>query len=73
MNQIPWYSDASLVGPNRVFAIGSLAQCVRKWSRLAEIEQIGAHVKLATAFEGRTNLDREDIATLAAHPELKRV
>jgi len=73
MSEIPWYSEASLVGPNRVYCAGSLAQCLRRWTRLAEIEQVNLHIRLANAFEGRVKLDREDIATLAAHPDLKRV
>src|ERR1700753_3585492 len=29
---IPWYAESALVGPGRVYATGSLAQCLRKWN-----------------------------------------
>ena len=73
MSEIPWYSEASLVSPRHVFCVGSLAQCVRKWNTLAEIERISTHIRLAKQYEGRMKLDGGDVATLAVHPELKRV
>jgi hypothetical protein len=73
MDEIPWYSDASLVAPSHVYCVGSLAQCVRKWTRLAETERASTYIRLAETFEGRQRLDAEQVAVLAAHPELRKV
>ena len=73
MNEIPWYTDASLVGPHRVFCVGSLAQCLRKWMRLAEIEQQATHIELGAESLRRKRIDRDDIAVLAANPTLRKV
>ncbi len=42
MDDIPWYAEASLRAPGRVFCAGSLAQCIRKWQRLPEIDRNSA-------------------------------
>lgn len=73
MDDIPWYSEASLLAPGRVFCAGSLAQCVRRWSRLPEIDQMSAHIKLTRQFKGRMKLSREDVAVLASSHELLKV
>jgi hypothetical protein len=73
MEDIPWYSEASLRAPGKVFCAGSLAQCVRKWSRLPEIDQASAYIKLASQFEGQMKLGREDVVRLASSNELSKV
>ena len=56
MEDIPWYAEASLRAPGRVFCAGSLAQCIRKWQRLPEIDQNSAYINLAKEFGGRCHL-----------------
>lgn len=73
MTDIAWYSEASLVGGKRIFCVGSLAQCLRKWSRLAEIEQQTAYIAVGTCTIKREKLEQAEIAALAAHPDLKKV
>jgi hypothetical protein len=70
---IPWYTDASLVGPGRVHCTGSLAQCVRKWTRLPEVSRDAAHIQLGSSTLTRVRMDVAEIAALAANPELRRV
>ena len=70
MDDIPWYAEASLRAPGRVFCAGSLAQCIRKWQRLPEIDQSSAYIKLAKEFGGRMKLGHDDVVALA-HPVLR--
>lgn len=70
---VPWYTDASLVGPGRVYCTGSLAQCVRKWTRLPETSRGTAHVQLGASTLTRVRMEADEIAALAANPELRRV
>ena len=74
MNQaIPWYSEASLRANDHVFCAGSVAQCVRKWQRLAEPERNATYLKLSAAIDGRLRLSSEDLAALATHAGLPGV
>ena len=73
MEQIPWYTEASLVGPGRVYCADTLAQCVRRWMRLTDMEKEAAQVRLRKAIDGQTQYDKGHIAALAASPDLKRV
>jgi hypothetical protein len=73
MDDIPWYAEASLRAPGRVYCAGSLAQCIRKWQRLPEIDQSSAYINLAKEFGGRVTLDREYVVALAAHDDLRRI
>jgi len=73
MDEIPWYAEASLRAPGRVFCAGSLAQCIRKWQRLPEIDQNSAYINLAKEFGGRMKLSRDDMAALAGHEDLRRI
>ncbi|HEY4274595.1 MAG TPA: hypothetical protein VGM68_03855 [Rhizomicrobium sp.] len=73
MDDIPWYAEASLRAPGRVFCAGSLAQCVRKWQRLAEIDQDSAYINLAQKFGGRTTLNREEVLALAGRDDLRKI
>ena len=62
---IPWYAEASLRAHDHVFCAGSVAQCVRKWRRLPELERSTTYLKLTHAIDGISQLDSEDLATLA--------
>ncbi|MBN9555242.1 MAG: hypothetical protein J0H61_11330 [Alphaproteobacteria bacterium] len=73
MEDIPWYAEASLRAPGRVFCAGSLAQCVRKWQRLPEIDQSSAYINLAQKFGGRTTLNHEDVVALARRQDLHKI
>jgi hypothetical protein len=71
--QIPWYAESALIGPGRVYATGSLAQCLRKWNRLPEVAQTTAHIEVAEGPYKRNRLEQNQIAALAGHPDLRRV
>lgn len=73
MEQVPWYTEASLVGRGRVYCAGTLAQCVRRWTRLTEVEQNAAHIAFKTPVNGKTIFEKGHIAALAGSPDLKRV
>ena len=73
MKDIPWYAEASLRAPGRVFCAGSLAQCIRKWQRLPEIDQNSAYIKLSKEFDGRMKLSRDDVVVLASRDDLRRI
>ena len=71
--QIPWYAESVLVGPGRIYATGSLAQCLRKWNRLPEISRKDACIEIADGPYRRNRLDQSQIAALAGHPDLRKV
>jgi hypothetical protein len=73
MEQIPWYAEASLVGPGRVYCADNLAQCVRKWMRLTNAEKEIARIRFRQPINGVTEYDKGHIAPLAASPDLRRV
>ena len=66
-------AEASLRAPGRVFCAGSLAQCIRKWQRLPEIDQNSAYINLAKEFGGRMKLGHDDVVALAAHDDLRKI
>ncbi len=66
-----WYAEASLSSSEHVFCAGSLAQCVRKWTRLTEAQRATTHINMG-GREGQ-RVDGEQIAMLARNPELARV
>ncbi len=73
MNEFSWYSEASLVEEGHVFCAGSLAQCVRRWSRLSEKEQGAAFIKLHNPTDGHLKMERDLIAQYARRPDLGKV
>lgn len=73
MEQIPWYVEASLAGPGRVYCADNLAQCVHRWIRLTDAEKQTAQLRLRQPIDGQTQYDRGRIAALAASPELNCV
>ena len=73
MEQVPWYAEASLVGQGRVYSAGTLAQCVRRWMRLTEVEQNAVHIEFKKPVNGKTRFEKGHIAALAGSPDLKRV
>jgi putative heme degradation protein len=73
MIDVSWYAEASLVSSDHVYTAGSLAQCVRRWMRLTDAEQFDAFIKLHKATDGHRRMERDEIALLAAKPELAKV
>jgi hypothetical protein len=73
MHEAAWYAEASLISGNHVFCAGSLAQCVRKWTRLPEIERTGAVIRLQKdAALAPALLAQKEIVSLASDPTLAR-
>ena len=73
MNDISWYAEASLTNNNHVYCSGSLAQCVRRWTRLSEAEQSGATIKLGGRTDSGDTLTHEALVALSKKPELHKV
>ena len=73
MEQVPWYTEATLTAPGRVYCADTLAQCVRRWMRLTEEEKGIALIHLREPIQGKTQFDKGHIAALALSPDLKRV
>jgi nitrate reductase alpha subunit len=73
MADIAWYVEASLVAESHVYCAGSLAQCVRRWTRLSETERATAFIKLHRSTDGYVRVEREDIQKLAAQAELWKI
>jgi len=77
MTEMNWYADASLSSETHVFTAGSLAQCVRRWTRLHETHRAHTQIKIG----GRTGhsayglpvLDEAEISQLASRPDLYKV
>lgn len=66
-----WYAEASLCSNEHVFCAGSLAQCVRKWTRLTDAQRATTHINMGGRAGQR--VENEQIAMLARNPELARV
>ena len=73
MSDVAWYVEASLVGGEHVYCAGSLAQCVRRWTRLSQDERAAAFIKLHKATDGHTRVERAEIELLALQPGLAKV
>lgn len=68
MENIPWYSEATLFTDTRLRRAGTLIQCVRKWRSLNPEEQPDAHIKLSVKVDSRYRLDADRIAALMTRP-----
>lgn len=68
MENIPWYSDATLFTDTRLRRAGTLIQCVRKWRSLSPAEQPDAHIKLSVKVDSLDRLDADQIAALMTRP-----
>jgi hypothetical protein len=64
MENIPWYSEATLFTDTRLRRAGTLIQCVRKWASLGADEQPDAHIKLSVKVDSLHRLDADQIAAL---------
>jgi hypothetical protein len=73
MSDIAWYVEASLIGEEHVYCAGSLAQCVRRWTRLSEDERAMAFIKLHKAADDHVRIERAEIEQLALEPGLAKV
>ena len=72
MTETAWYAEASLCSSEHVFCAGSLAQCVRKWTRLTEAQRATAHISMGGRTGQREIVVGEAIAKLARDPELAK-
>jgi hypothetical protein len=68
MDQISWYSEATLFTDGHLRRAGTLVQCVRKWGTLAAPEQLTAHIKLSVTVDGLHRIDADQIAALMGRP-----
>ena len=68
MEDIPWYSDATLFTDTSLRRAGTLIQCVRKWCSLSAAEQPDAHIKLSVKVDSLHRLDADQIAALMTRP-----
>ena len=73
MDEIPWHPEAALVRHGYIYCAGTLAQCVRNWEKLPELDQASCYIKLAKELDGRKKLGRDDVAVLASRKEFPRV
>jgi hypothetical protein len=64
VEDVPWYSEATLFTDTRLRRAGTLIQCVRKWRLLSATEQPGAHIKLSVMVDSLQRLDAGQIAGL---------
>ena len=68
MDDIPWYSEATLFTDTRLRRAGTLVQCVRNWGLLSAAEQPDAHIKLSVKVDSLHRLDADQIAALMTRP-----
>ena len=68
MEDVPWYSDATLFTDTRVRRAGTFVQCIRKWDVLSDDEKHDAHIKLSVQVDGLLRLDADQISALMSHP-----
>jgi hypothetical protein len=73
MNDTSWYAEASLTSDMHVYCSGSLAQCVRRWSRLTEAQQSAASIKLGGRTDAGETLSHDALLALSKKPELHKV
>ncbi len=73
MNDTSWYVEASLTSNMHVYCSGSLAQCVRRWARLSEIQQASAVIKLGGRTDAGDTLSHDELVALSKKPELHKV
>ena len=73
MNDTSWYVEASLTSDMHVYCSGSLAQCVRRWTRLSEAQQSTAVIKLGGRTDAGETLSHEVLVALSKKPELHKV
>jgi len=72
MPDFSWYADASLSEGGHVYCAGALAQCVRRWKRLPDVQKINAVIKLKTPTDEQILMAREELERLALDPQLDR-
>jgi len=72
MADIIWYAEASLSSSDHVFCAGSLAQCVRKWTRLSEAQRATTQINLGGRSDASEVVRGDQIALMAQNPELAR-
>jgi len=61
---------ASLLMDGHIFCAGSLAQCLKRWSRLSNAEKAAAFLKMGRDGVSPTIVRGEELEALAGKPEL---
>jgi hypothetical protein len=72
MENMSWYLDAALVSEAHVFCAGTLAQCVRKWTRLSDKDRDTAFIKIGSEVLGFRTIAASEIGDYARSPELMK-
>ena len=72
MSDTSWYPDASLVSEGHVFCAGTLAQCVRKWTRIGDNEKAAAFIRIGSEIVGFRTISAPEIADYARSPGLSK-
>jgi len=72
MTDIVWYAEASLSSSDHIFCAGSLAQCVRKWTRLSEAQRATTQINLGGRNDASEVVRGDQIALMAKNPDLAR-
>lgn len=70
MEDIAWYTEASLSANMRILCAGTLVQCVRRWARLPEGEQSQVVIKVGRHTDAMKVLTQDQVSALARHPDV---
>ena len=73
MDEIPWYSEASLHSLGHVHCAGTLVQCIRRWRRLPEISQQSSYLKISKERGKETRISGEELTALASRADLTKL
>jgi hypothetical protein len=68
--ELSWSVEASLVSASHVYCSGTLAQCVRRWTRLSNSEKDIATIKLRSREGESAALAPETVLSLSKRPDL---
>ena len=66
------YTDATLATSGHIFCVGTLAQCLRRWTRLPDERKAETYLKLGRDGVAFTILRGDQISELAKNSKLLR-
>jgi hypothetical protein len=66
------YTAATLATEGHVYCVGTLAQCLRRWNRLASEHKAGTYLKMGRDGVAPTILQSDEIEELAKNEKLIR-
>lgn len=73
MSDASWYLEAVLVSDTHVFCAGTLAQCVRKWTRISANDKASAFIKVGSEIGGFRIIDANAIQNYVRDPNFTKV